>query len=83
MNNYNTYTRFIDPGHSWLRVPKTHVPNHIIDQFSECSYESKRYYYLEEDRDIDIFRKNMPDFNTKLKYSKTSSKIRSLKGLEK
>lgn len=50
----NTYTFYCDPGHAWLRVPKTEIEP-IKDKISPYSYMNGRYVYLEEDRDASVF----------------------------
>ena len=45
-----------DPGHGWLRVPKTELRHLNIERkISSYSYQSKLYAYLEEDCDLKTF----------------------------
>jgi len=45
-----------DPGHGWLRVPKTELRHLNIERkISSYSYQSKLHAYLEEDCDLKTF----------------------------
>ena len=48
------YIFYSDPGHAWLRVPKTEVEP-IKHKISSCSYMDKDNVYLEEDCDALLF----------------------------
>lgn len=50
------YIRYEDPGHSWLRVPKSELEAlGIAAQISPYSFQSGTYAYLEEDCDMARF----------------------------
>ncbi len=54
-----TYTKHVDGGHGWLRVPLEDIKNlGLYDKISHYSYFStlSGYAYLEEDIDADLFR---------------------------
>ena len=48
--------RYEDPGHSWLEVSKS-ICKRISFTPSGYSYESHKFYYLEEDCDAPEFKK--------------------------
>lgn len=50
------YIHYIDPGHSWLRVPVEDLQALSIEhQISEYSPEQGGFRYLEEDCDLTLF----------------------------
>lgn len=57
------FTFYTDPGHGWLRVPKTYLEKEGISKasFTSCSYENGKYVYLEEDCDFTRFVKILVD----------------------
>ena len=54
-----TFLVYSDPGHAWVKVPKTFLPRVGGDQrrrhFTSFSYESDRHVSLEEDQDAARF----------------------------
>jgi hypothetical protein len=51
-----TFAFIQDPGHGWLRVPKAEFDAMAIsDKISDCSYQSDKYVFLEEDVDMGVF----------------------------
>lgn len=78
------YDFFFDPGHGWLKVPKSElVALGIVDKISSYSYLRGDYAYLEEDCDATLFiteRRKFEDVRP-IKFrehsSNKSSKIRS------
>ena len=51
-----TFPFIQDPGHAWLRVPRTElVKAGCAKDISGYSYQKGRNVYLEEDRDAQIF----------------------------
>ncbi len=78
------YTWFNDPGHGWLRVPKKDIiALDIALNITIFSYVSKRYVYLEEDVDAEVFliaaKKANWDITFREIYSNGPSKIRNNK----
>ncbi len=56
----NEYIRFVDPGHSWLRVPLNElVIRGVISDISEYSPMYNGFAYLEEDCDMGRFFKSL------------------------
>lgn len=56
----NTYIKFNDPGHGWLRVPLAELDAlGIRNQISSYSYTKGDNAYLEEDCDYYMFDKAM------------------------
>jgi hypothetical protein len=56
----NGFVFYSDPGHGWLRVPKGIVGFLSIlghECISEFSYQSKNFFFLEEDYDMSRFLK--------------------------
>lgn len=49
-----------DPGHGWLKVPKSLLSREQVKRISPFSFESTRYYYLEEDCDAEIYLETIP-----------------------
>ena len=49
------YIFYEDPGHGWLRVPKTEISPEIKNKISQFSYMNGNYAYLEEDCDAGLF----------------------------
>jgi hypothetical protein len=70
------------PSHSWLKVLTSEVCNlGLKEKISSFSYVSscKKYMYLEEDCDMDIYLKALNSEVTIInKYLKRRSKIRNL-----
>lgn len=53
---------YSDPGHGWLRAPRTLLKKlEIEDQISSYSYQFNNWVYLEEDRDMAVFQKGIHD----------------------
>lgn len=51
---------YVDPGHSWLRVPLKMLKKlGISNKISSFSYQRTEYAYLEEDCDMTVFMKAM------------------------
>jgi hypothetical protein len=51
-------TRYADPGHSWLKVPRELIRAlGIEEKISSCSYQLGDFAYLEEDCDMSVFFK--------------------------
>lgn len=76
------FDRYIDPGHSWVKVSRKLCQKlNILPFISSYSYERGEYIYLEEDCDFGTFFDAMQrvDSVVELKphYSNKSSKIRS------
>jgi len=89
-----TFTRYADPGHGWLKVSGLAILRAGLDparDFSSCSYwkrdkAGELHFYLEEDCDAGIFlaayygkHRAMP--LVKLKHSNSTSKIRGFNHL--
>lgn len=84
-------TRYADPGHSWLKVPRKLIRElGIEEKISGFSYQLGEFAYLEEDCDIAIFFKALLKIDNGLtwemmtavaeiteKHTNKSSKIRS------
>lgn len=73
-----------DPGHGWLRVPRSLVVElQIDDQISSYSYQQGDVVFLEEDCDAGIFARAMKqqgrEFKTIEIRSDSESWIRALK----
>jgi len=71
---------YSDSGHGWLRVPlklirELQAKGHV---FTRCSYESKRYAYLEEDIDAGKFLDMTEHVEVKHIYQDRESHIRRL-----
>ena len=78
-----TFAYMIDPSHGWLRVPNVEFNKYpdIHSQVSDCSYQSDKHVFLEQDVDMDLFiaARTAAGIETKLaEYSNKSrqSKIR-------
>ena len=53
---YPEYTRFADPGHSWLEVQRSELKELDIEHLiSSYSYQAPSGIYLEEDGDLALF----------------------------
>lgn len=83
-----TLTKFNDPGHGWLRVPKK-IYKRIGPIASPWSYVSKSgsFYYLEEDCDAPKALKYMRDIlmidvTIVNKYTNKQSHIRSMDSVD-
>lgn len=51
-----TFDFIVDPGHGWLKVPKTLlIQLGISEEISNYSYQRGDFAYLEEDRDFGAF----------------------------
>jgi hypothetical protein len=51
---------YVDPGHSWLRVPLKMLKKlGLANKISSFSYQRTEYAYLEEDCDMTVFMKAM------------------------
>tara|TARA_R110002094_G_C4743305_1_gene197883 strand:+ start:141 stop:434 length:294 start_codon:yes stop_codon:yes gene_type:complete len=83
----NTFTFHIDSGHGWLEVGSNDLDRLGLKEsdFSSCSYKEHVFsptYYLEEDRDADIFiekfEKANGAINLKEDYVEGNSPIRDL-----
>lgn len=77
-----TYTFFSDPGHAWLKVPRSEIHDlGIRSTISHCSYQRGNFVYLEEDCDASKFidAKMAAGFEVKFKekIADRSSKIRN------
>lgn len=77
-----TFTFYNDPGHGWLKAPRTLLENlGIADKVSSYSYQRGADVFLEEDCDATLLVKALrergiePKFVDK--YSDKSSKIRN------
>jgi len=73
-------TKFNDPSHGWLKVPKSLLKElGIEDKISSCSYMRAEYAYLEEDCDLYLFETAMNKAGRTLEikesYTETQSKI--------
>lgn len=74
---------FMDPGHGWVKVPKTLLKQLGIEsKISSYSYQQGEYAYLEEDCDagefIVAYKKkfaDLPKFNERV--SNKSSRVRN------
>jgi hypothetical protein len=77
------FTRYSDPSHGWLEVPKSELKKlGIVDQISEYSYVSQSNFYLEEDRDAPIFMKEYKKFyNDRPMYEEIFSENCFIRGL--
>ena len=76
------YTFFSDPGHAWLKVPRSEIHDlGIRSTISHCSYQKGVFVYLEEDCDATKFIKAKEARGELVQYrEKTAnrlSKIRS------
>jgi hypothetical protein len=78
-----TFAYMIDPSHGWLRVPTVEFNKYpdIHSQVSDCSYQSDKHVFLEQDVDMHLFiaARTAAGIETKLaEYSNKSrqSKIR-------
>lgn len=50
------YIFFEDPGHGWLQVPVSEIQSLGIEhEISGFSYSDEKYFYLEEDCDVEVF----------------------------
>lgn len=89
-----TFTRYADPGHSWLKVSGLALLRAGLDpslDFSSCSYwkrdkAGELFFYLEEDCDMGIFLaayygKNRAMPLIKTRHSNAQSKIRGFNPL--
>lgn len=73
---------YIDPGHGWFAVKRAKLEEFgIADKISAFSYERGKTVYLEEDRDADLFLKELiaagVEYEIVAKYSNARSPIRS------
>jgi hypothetical protein len=60
---------YVDPGHSWLRVPLKMLKKlGIANKISSFSYQRTEYAYLEEDSDMTVFMKAMEDKGQKVVF---------------
>jgi hypothetical protein len=59
MTRARVFLVYADPGHAWVKVPKSFLPRVGGDQwrrhFTAFSYESTHHVFLEEDRDAARF----------------------------
>jgi len=58
-----TYHYIQDPGHGWLRVPLTDLPE--VFHPSPYSFKDATFAYLEEDCDLSAFVALVPSFNVR------------------
>lgn len=88
MRKTTCFTKYVDPGHGWLKVKLSLLEKlGIKDKITPYSYLRGDSAYLEEDSDIGTFLKayfngNIPQnveeyIKVTYKYSNKSSKIRS------
>lgn len=72
-----TFYVYSDPGHSWVKVPKSflevHLGEHWRKVFTSFSYERGDYVYLEEDCDAYTFSKRIRDAGIEPIYKEGSS----------
>lgn len=72
-----TFYVYSDPGHSWVKVPKSflevHLGTHWRKVFTSFSYERGDYVYLEEDCDAFTFSKRIRDAGIEPIYKEGSS----------
>ena len=78
-----TFMFYCDPGHGWIRVPRTTlVELGIAEKITRFSYAKGKYAYLEEDLDASTFIKAYATANNndmpqmKEKYTNKYSSIR-------
>jgi hypothetical protein len=76
------FTHYVDPGHSWVRVPSKMLDKlSIANKISSYSYQRTDYVYLEEDCDFSIFLDAMEARGQKVvlvpKHTNRQSRIRS------
>jgi len=76
------YDFYSDPGHGWLKVPRTEIEKlGIAHQVSTCSFKNGNFVYLEEDCDAPLFIKAQEAKGIEVKFKEystnKSSKIRS------
>lgn len=75
------FTHYVDPGHSWVRVPLKMLDKlSIANKISSYSYQRTDYVYLEEDCDFSVFLGAMKARGQKVelvsKYTDRQSRIR-------
>lgn len=74
---------YLDPGHGWMRVPRTMLTElGIADQITRFSFAKGKYVYLEEDKDAATFIRayretNNGEIQFTEKYSYNDSSIRT------
>ena len=73
---------YADPGHGWLKVPKSLLVDlGITGKISSHSYQRRDYIYLEEDGDLSLFIKAMRESGVEVRFrehhTNKQSKIRS------
>lgn len=72
------YLFISDPGHGWLRVPKSVIKSMgIADKITHYSYMSEKYVYLEEDCDCTMFFRalnvTMDEFKLMIRHTDTNN----------
>ena len=78
-----TFNHYSDPGHSWVRVPKSLIEYlNLENKISSYSYVKNKWVYLEEDCDYSIFRNTfLQHYNkepiTVMKHTNNRSSIRN------
>lgn len=77
---FNYYT---GPNHGWVKVPKDYLKSIISWIPSEYSFETERYFYLEEDCDATCFKRALSAIGVEMVCVeiaiKSESTIRSYK----
>ena len=83
MPKQTAFMCYSDPGHGWIRVPRTMLTKlGIAEKITRFSYAKGKYVYLEEDLDATTFIKAYASANNntkpplKEKFSNSYSSIR-------
>lgn len=78
MNKTITLQSFSDPGHGWVRFPKSRlVKLGIADKITPYSYQRGENAFLEEDCDLSLLVTTLRERGYEVKFKGTSSNRQS------